>query len=80
MILMRWNFAEEIVSVHDSESNSVLVRAVDRRAAERQSMAFPSNSVSNWVEVKRLAQYWARLLREHLDQIAEEMTLQEDAA
>lgn len=64
----------------DSESNAVLVRAVDRRSAERQNMGFPSNNVSNWSEVKRLAQFWARLLRERLDQLADEMTLQEDAA
>lgn len=63
----------------DSQSNAVLVRAVDRRSADRQNMAFPSNSVSNWLEVKRLAQFWARLLREGLDELAEGMTLSEDA-
>jgi uncharacterized protein DUF3313 len=61
----------------DSESNTVLLRATDRRSAERQSMPFASNSVSNWSEVKRMAQYWARLLRENLDGLATSMTLQE---
>ncbi len=61
----------------DAESNTVLLRATDRRSAERQSMPFASNSVSNWAEVKRMAQYWARLLRESLDGLATSMTLQE---
>ena len=61
----------------DAESNTVLLRASDRRLAERQSMPFPSNSVGNWVEVKRLTQYWARMLRERLDGLAIAMTLEE---
>jgi len=61
----------------DAESNTVLLRATDRRSAERQSMPFASNSVSNWAEVKRMAQYWARLMREGLDGLATSMTLQE---
>lgn len=61
----------------DAESNAVLLRATDRRSAERQSMPFASTSVSNQAEVKRLAQYWARLLRENLDGLATSMTLVE---
>ncbi len=68
-----------ILELVDSESNTVLVRAVDRRAADSQNRSFPSNSVSNWAEVRRLAAFWARLLRERLDELASAMTLGEDA-
>ena len=68
-----------VLELVDAESNTVLLRASDRRSAERQSMPFASNSVSSWLEVKRLAQYWARLLREGLDGLATAMTLEEPA-
>lgn len=68
-----------VLEIVDSQSNAVLLRAVDRRSAERPDMAYSSNSVSNWREVKRLAQFWARLLRERLDQLGQEMTLRDDA-
>ena len=68
-----------ILELIDSESNTVLLRAVDRRSADSQNRSFPSNSVSNWADVKRLAQFWARLLRERIDQLGEELTLPEDA-
>jgi hypothetical protein len=68
-----------LLKLIDSESGAVLLRAVDRRSAERQSMAFASNSVSNCLEVKRLAQFWARLLRERLDELSQAMTLSESA-
>lgn len=67
-----------MLEVIDSESGAVLLRAVDRKAAESHGMPFPSNSVSNWVEVKRLAQFWGALLRERLDGMVESMSLSED--
>ena len=63
----------------DSQTGTVLLRTVDRRAAGRVGQPFESNTVSNWFEVKRLAQSWARLLRDRLDALAESMTLREDA-
>ncbi len=69
-----------VLELVDAESNTVLLRATDRRSAERQNMAFASNSVSNWLEVKRLAQFWARLLRERLDGLADAMTLDESTS
>ena len=63
----------------DAQSGTVLLRAVDRRAAESTGQLFKSNRASNWVEVRRLAQFWARLLRDRLDALAESMTLREDA-
>ena len=54
----------------DSESGAVLIRTVDRRAAEQRGMVLESNSVTNWMEVRTLARYWARRLRENLDLLA----------
>ena len=63
----------------DSQTNTVLVRAIDRRDAESRGMPLASSPVTNWTEVRRLAQSWARLLRMRLDEISAAMTLSEDA-
>ena len=67
------------IELIDSESGAVLVRAVDRRAADSRDMMFESNSVTNWQEVRRLTQFWALLLRQRLDGLAEALTFAEDA-
>ena len=56
-----------VVELRDSVTNEVLARAADRRAAEA---AFPidANSVTVWPEVRRLAQQWARIIRNRLDE------------
>lgn len=57
-----------VLEIRDSESNRILARAVDRRAAETIGGTFRrSNSVSNSVEVKRLIRHWAVALREVLE-------------
>ena len=57
-----------IVEIRDSESNAVLVRIADRRAADMmQGGAMQSNSVTNWSEVQQLARSWATRLRTTLD-------------
>lgn len=49
-----------MLELRDSESNAILARAVDRRAAERMGGALMnSNTVTNASEVRRLARYWA---------------------
>lgn len=68
-----------VIEMIDAQSKSVLVRATDRREAENRGVPMPSNSVTNWMEVKRVAQSWARLLRIRLDSMMETMTLAEDA-
>ena len=69
-----------LLELIDSQTNAVLVRAIDRRAAEQGGgMPLRSNTASNWAEVRRLAQSWARLLGKRLDSIATAMTLGEDA-
>ena len=57
-----------VIELRDSESNAVLARIVDRRAAEQISGGFRSNVATNTGEVRRLARTWARLLRQRLDE------------
>ncbi|MGI9328810.1 MAG: DUF3313 family protein [Pseudomonadales bacterium] len=64
-----------VLELIDSESNTVLVRALDRRAAEQLGMVMKSSSVTNWSEVRRLAKRWATLLRTRLEAISTNMDL-----
>ena len=57
-----------VLELRDSITEAILARAVDRRAAERISGMSQSNRVQNRAEVRRLAQNWARMLREQLDE------------
>lgn len=57
-----------IVELRDSQTNEVLGRAADRRAAE-SPFAFEVNNVTAWTEVHRLAQAWASLVRKRLEEI-----------
>jgi hypothetical protein len=57
-----------VLELRDSETDTVLARSVDRRAAENFSGTLQnSNSVSNSVEVRRLIRFWAERLRDGLD-------------
>lgn len=57
-----------VLEFRDSESGAVLVRGVDRRAAERYGQEFRrSSSVTNWPVVKRLAATWASGLRKGIE-------------
>ena len=68
-----------LIEMVDSETGAVLLRAADRRAAEYQNLNLPSNIVTNWQEVRRLADFWAGQLRQRLDDIANQVILAEDA-
>jgi hypothetical protein len=57
-----------VLELRDSESNEILARAADRRAAE-SPFAFEVNNVTAWSEVRRLAQAWATTLRKRLEEI-----------
>ncbi len=59
-----------VLEIRDSITDAILVRAVDRRAAEQMggSLAMQSNRVTNTAEVKRVARRWASLLRTRLDE------------
>jgi hypothetical protein len=53
-----------VMELRDSTSNAILVRAVDRRAAERSAgNTMESNRVSNRAEVRRLGRRWASIVR-----------------
>ncbi|HEU4619633.1 MAG TPA: DUF3313 family protein [Gammaproteobacteria bacterium] len=56
-----------VIELRDSESNEVLARAADRRAAENAGWPVEANSVTVWPEVRRLAQTWASILRKRLE-------------
>jgi hypothetical protein len=56
-----------VIELRDSQSGEVLARAADGRAAE-SPFAFEANSVTVWSEVRRLAQYWAGLLVDRLNE------------
>jgi hypothetical protein len=57
-----------VLELRDSITEAILARAVDRRAAEQVAGMTMSNRVQNRTEVRRLAQTWARMLREQLDE------------
>ena len=57
-----------VLEIRDSETNRILARAIDRRAAEPIGSSFQtSNSVTDTAEIRRLIRYWATGLREALD-------------
>jgi hypothetical protein len=61
-----------VLELRDSETNTILARSVDRRAAERQSGVMTnSNRVTNASEVRRLVRFWAKRLRDGLDGFSE---------
>ncbi len=61
-----------VLELRDSETNTILARSIDRRAAERQSGVMTnSNSVTNSAEVRRLIRFWGKRLRDGLDGFSE---------
>ncbi len=56
-----------VLELRDSITEAILARAVDRRAAESIGEFQKSNRAMNAASVRRLAGFWARLLRERLD-------------
>lgn len=58
-----------VIELRDSITETILARAVDRRAAEPAGLILvESNRVTNAAEVRRLARSWARSLRQRLDE------------
>ncbi len=60
-----------VIELVDSESNTTLLRGIQRRSAEAMGGMTWSNPVRNMVEVKNLAEAWAKLVREKLEGLAE---------
>jgi hypothetical protein len=66
--LSRVGEATLVLEIRESTTDAILVRAVDRRAAEDLAQGFTeSNRVQNRSEIRRLIRVWANLLRERLD-------------
>lgn len=59
--------ASLVLELRDSESNTILIRAVDRRAAENPVGGTESNRVTNAAEVRRLGRRWGTIIRTGLD-------------
>ena len=59
-----------MVELIDSQSNSVLVRAVDSRAAQTPGYTYQSNSVTNSAEARRLFARWATMLVDALNEVS----------
>jgi hypothetical protein len=71
--LSRVGEATLVLEIRDSVTGAILIRAVDRRAAEDPAGGFTtSNRVSNSSEFRRVARAWARILREGLDRFMAE--------
>lgn len=56
-----------VLEIRGSMSNTVYLRAVDRRAAQQQSEMIESNRVSNSAEIRRLGRRWGTIVREGLE-------------
>ena len=68
VFLSRVAEATLVLEILDSVSETIMVRVVDRRAAENKARGFrESNRVANTAEVRRMVGFWARTLRERLD-------------
>ena len=56
-----------VLEIRGSMSNTVYLRAVDRRAAAQQSQMIESNPVTNAAEIRRLGRRWGQITREGLE-------------
>ena len=70
-----------VLELMDSQSEAVLIRAVDRGVAQRMggNAMTRANSVTNWADAKRMATFWASRLRASLDSIGTDLRLNPDA-
>ena len=56
-----------VLEIRDSISNTVLARAVDRRAAESTGTMIESSPPRNRAEVRRLGRRWGQILRDGIE-------------
>jgi len=56
-----------VLELRDSVSNTVLARAVDRRAAQSTGTMIESSPPRNRAEVRRLGRHWGQILRDGLE-------------
>lgn len=70
IFLRRVGEATLVIELRDSETHATLMRIMDRRAAGRSpGSVMISNPVTNAADVRRLANTWARLFRQRLDEV-----------
>ena len=62
--------ASLVLELRDSITETILARAIDRRAAEGSMGMRESNRVNNRTEIRRLARIWGSMLRDRLDELA----------
>ena len=78
VFLSRIGEATLVLEIRDSVSGAILLRAIERRAAENSSGTLTrSNTVTNSAEFRRVARRWARVLKEGLDRF---MAVEESAS
>jgi len=56
-----------VLEIRGSMSNTIYLRAVDRRAAQQQAEMIESNRVTNTAEIRRLGHRWAEIVRKGLE-------------
>jgi len=70
IFLSRVGEATLVIELRDSETNATLMRIMDRQAVSRSmGDVRVSNVVTNSADARRLANRWARLFRERLDEV-----------
>lgn len=73
IFLSRVGEATLVLEIRDSVTGAIIVRAIDRRAAEDIAGGMTmSNRVSNSSEFRRVARAWAGILRDSLDRFMAE--------
>lgn len=65
--LRSYGEATLVLELRDSETNTILARSIDRRAAEQMGAVREANTVTTTAEVRRLIRIWAERLRDGLD-------------
>ena len=57
-----------VLELRDAVTHEILARAIDRRAADRADLFIELSTVTAWSEVRIVANGWARLLQQRLDE------------
>lgn len=59
--------ASLVLEIFDSQSGTILARAIDHGVAGRPNAVSLGNTLTTWIEVEKVAKQWARTLRTHLE-------------
>ncbi len=60
-----------VIELLDSQSGALLVRVVDRRAANQTGYTSRSSTPMNTSQIRQVAGYWARLLAKRLEHVSD---------